>query len=283
MSVSLPIQTDRNVFFHPSNLLFAPHKSGLIGGRQGGGYRFAQKMNFRRDTDIPVCSESDQAEPANAQTGMSVPPLTGIPASPIQTFQRYLPHWRQEDAVYWVTFRLADSLPQNAVNELRAEKEDWLSDHPEPWNASTRLAYHLRFSERINHWLDAGHGCCALNRPEIRSIVRECLLRFDGERLKIHSGVIMPNHVHVLLELLCATPLSTVLKGIKGASARLANSCLQQSGTFWMEESYDHIVRSETEYRHLHRYIQENPSNAGLRPDQYCLIGDNRSSDLPPK
>jgi len=83
--------------------------------------------------------------------------------------------------------------------------------------------------------------------------------------------VIMPNHVHVLLELLRATPLSTVLKGLKGASARLANQLLQQSGTFWMEESYDHIVRSETEYRHLHRYIQENPSKAGLRPDQYCL------------
>jgi len=203
----------------------------------------------------------------------------GMSVSPIQTYQRYLPHWRQEGAVYWVTFRLADSLPQTAASELRAEKDDWLRDHPEPWDSSMRLAYHVRFSERINQWLDAGYGCCALSRPEIRAIVRQSLLRFDGERLKIHRGVIMPNHVHALLELLSPTPLSTVLKGIKGASARLANQCLHQGGTFWMEESYDHIVRSEAEYCQLYNYIQENPSKAGLRPDQYSLLG---ATGIPP-
>ena len=40
-------------------------------------------------------------------------------------YQRHLPHWRQDGATYFVTFRLADSLPQSKLDELKALKAEW--------------------------------------------------------------------------------------------------------------------------------------------------------------
>ena len=61
------------------------------------------------------------------------------------------------------------------------------------------------------------------------------------------------------------------MKGIKGASARAANNILGTSGTFWMDESFDHIVRSEAQYERFVQYIADNPLKARLRGDEYWL------------
>ena len=62
-----------------------------------------------------------------------------LPALPFKAFEkdrpasissRRLPHWRQEGATYFVTFRLDDALPQAATRRLQAERENWLRRHP---------------------------------------------------------------------------------------------------------------------------------------------------------
>jgi REP element-mobilizing transposase RayT len=82
----------------------------------------------------------------------------------------------------------------------------------------------------------------------------------------------MPNHVHLLLEPLQDESLCKLMKGIKGASARACNQILNQTGNFWMEESYDHIVRNREEYTHFIRYIEMNPVKAKLRADEYDFL-----------
>jgi len=47
--------------------------------------------------------------------------------------RRNLPHWQQPGATYFVTFRLADSLPEVRLSELEQERERWLTFHPLPW------------------------------------------------------------------------------------------------------------------------------------------------------
>lgn len=189
----------------------------------------------------------------------------------VEIRSRNLPHWTRGGAVYWVTFRLADSLPQEKVTQLKAAREEWLVQHLQPWSTEVQREYATRFTQKVHAWLDAGYGSCALARPEVRQHVQACLLRFDRVRLRVHSAVIMPNHVHALLEPLRTHQLSALLKGIKGASARLANKELGRSGVFWMDESYDHIVRSEKEYAYFLRYIRENPVKAGLSEGAYWL------------
>ena len=81
----------------------------------------------------------------------------------------------------------------------------------------------------------------------------------------------MPNHVHLLLEPLKRNPLSDLIKGIKGTSARKVNQFLGTTGTFWMDETYDLIVRSEVQYLILVRYIAENPVKVHLSSDKFWL------------
>lgn len=218
------------------------------------------KGKLEGGTGIPAC-----ASPSSSQTGMSVSPFVTIT-------RRNLPHWSRDGAIYWVTFRLADSLPQDKLRAWSEERDIWKKAHPEPWADAEWEEYDERFGRRLDEWLDAGYGSRALMRPDVRDAVRECLMKFDGQRVRVHAAVIMPTHVHVVLEPLGANALPQLLKGIKGASARQANELLGTGGTFWMDESYDHIVRSEKQYRHFLRYVEENPRKVNLGDSEYWLL-----------
>jgi REP element-mobilizing transposase RayT len=233
------------------------------------------KGKLEGGTGIPACAHGDTGIPAggDARTKMSVSP------SPLTITRRNLPHWTRDGAIYWVTFRLADSLPQEKLHAWTEERGIWIGTHPEPWSESDWQEYDERFGKRLDEWLDAGYGSRALARPDVREAVRDCLMRFDGERLRVHAAVIMPTHVHALLEPLANHSLSELLKGMKGASARHANQLLGATGMFWLDESYDHIVRSQRQYAHFVRYIAENPRKAGLSSNEYWLLqGD---TDIP--
>ncbi|MDZ4344994.1 MAG: DEAD/DEAH box helicase family protein, partial [Candidatus Binatia bacterium] len=87
------------------------------------------------------------------------------PKEPVAFLSGDLPHWRQDGATYFVTFRLADSLPQEKLAEWRKERDQWLGQHPEPHNEAARKEYYERFPQRLQQWLDAGTGSCVLELP----------------------------------------------------------------------------------------------------------------------
>jgi type I restriction enzyme R subunit len=189
-----------------------------------------------------------------------------------ETTRRHLPHWRGSNALYWVTFHTADAIPQEKLRLWREELDRWLAKHPKPWPEADFAEYDANFGERFEKWLDAGAGSCPLAPADAREAVRQCLLRFNGERVNVRHAVIMPNHVHALLEPLAGNELSALLKGMKGASARAVNKLTGEAGQFWFEESYDHIVRSAAQFWRLVRYIENNPEKARLRETQYWLM-----------
>lgn len=209
------------------------------------------------------------------------PKLSGIPMSddfkpmrrhlPVETRQRNLPHWEQEGCTYFITWRMADSIPEDALGPWRQEREAFFRVHPKPWDDITQRDYHARFTRRIEQWLDAGHGSCALKSPLFRDPVRESLHHFHQTRYTLSAWVIMPNHVHVLVRPLPAWPLSSLLHTWKSFTASRVNKLQGSKGTFWMDESFDHIVRTEIQLAHFRRYIEENPSKAKLRPEEYSL------------
>ena len=59
--------------------------------------------------------------------------------------RRNLPHREQPQATYFVTFRLADSVPQKLLQDWREEQDTWLKFHPKPWDWKTEREYHRRF------------------------------------------------------------------------------------------------------------------------------------------
>ena len=104
----------------------------------------------------------------------------------------------------------------------------------------------------------------------------------DGEarfhRYRLHDFVVMPNHVHLLV-----TPRVTGkqwLGPLKGFTGHEANRLLGRRGApFWQDESYDHLVRNDTEFQRVQRYIELKPVRAGLatRPEEFPWSGVGRT------
>ena len=54
------------------------------------------------------------------------------PFAEIEKHQNFLPHWQQPGATFFITFRLADSIPADLRAQWQAERAAWLTLHPEP-------------------------------------------------------------------------------------------------------------------------------------------------------
>ena len=194
----------------------------------------------------------------------------------VNEHRAHLPHWHQDGKLQFITFRLADSLPKEKIDELEQGKANFLKLHPKPWDKETERLYYKRFGSKIDKWLDAGMGSCLLKFPNIREIVCNALEFFDGKRYLLHSYVVMPNHVHVLVEMLGENKTSDVLHSWKRHTANQINKLIGESGSFWQHESYDRMIRDENHYNNVLRYIANNPRN--LPENSYTLAAKIVSS-----
>jgi len=170
-----------------------------------------------------------------------------------------LPHWRQDGAIYFVTWRTADSMPHERVDQWTEQRDAWLKAHPEPWSLRDEEEYYRLFPDRWEAWLDEGHGECLLATPEVRQIVEEVLRHEDGTKYRLEDFIVMPNHVHVLASPLGKHTLSEMTQAWKSTAAHRINKLLRRTGTFWQKESFDHIVRSPEQAQKFRQYIRENP------------------------
>ena len=127
-----------------------------------------------------------------------------------------------------------------------------------------RRIQHL-FSEQVDHYLDSGYGECHLKHPEIAQSIVGAFERFNGERYYLHAWCVMPNHVHVIVEPVFGHDLSKIVHSWKSYTAHVANKVLGRSGSFWMCDAYNHIIRSERAYEFQRAYVWENPDKAGLK------------------
>lgn len=182
-----------------------------------------------------------------------------------------LPHWTQAITPAFITWRLGDSLPQKLLSKWKREKDEWIQNHPEPWDTETEAEYHEVFTDRIHHWLDQGYGSCLFKKPKHREVLGEALHHFQEERYRLYAYVIMPNHVHLLASIFELHDLGTVVGSWKKYSARQINAREDRSGPLWQEKYWDRLIRSERHFRRVLRYIMENPTEAGLRPGTFTL------------
>lgn len=182
-----------------------------------------------------------------------------------------LPHWRQWGRTYFITTRLADSIPEEIKNAWIEQRACWLGMHglgpdadPDELPEKERKAFHGEFTARFHELLDAGHGACVLNSADASSILLEIMTGRHDDLYHLDCWVIMPNHFHALVEPLGSCTLGQIMKSWKGASAFKINKLIGKRGSLWQAEAFDHIVRSEAQLNHYRRYIARNPSKAGL-------------------
>ncbi|MGH2567499.1 MAG: transposase, partial [Bacteroidota bacterium] len=201
-------------------------------------------------------------------------------------FRRKLPHDQLEYATFFITFRLAGTLPGEAVERLRAEREKALRAVGQEDILSYR--FQMEYFAKYDAILDGTtHGPTWLNDERIAKIVADSLHYWDGKRYTLLCYSIMPNHVHLLIDIRpekvgqvgnlsytaddkaqqagnLSYTLSRILHSIKRHTAREANKILNRAGPFWQHESYDHIIRDNDELERIIWYILDNSVKAGL-------------------
>lgn len=179
-----------------------------------------------------------------------------------------LPHWTKENAIYAVNFRLADSLPQEKLREVKMER-DWIikraKDQRRPYTVEERRQLRFLQTEKVDDYLRNGYGACWLRRPEIAEIVINALKHFDGKRYRLFAWCIMPNHVHIVVQPLPGEELSKIVHSWKSFTANEANTLLKRTGAFWQVEYYDHLIRNPDQLHHAIEYAWENPDYAFLK------------------
>jgi putative DNA methylase len=160
----------------------------------------------------------------------------------------YLPHFDAPGIRQMINYRLQDAMPANRRQE---------------WEALLAIADERERIIQLESYLDAGHGECHLQQPEIAALVQENPLHFDGARYRLLAWVVMPNHVHALIET-SQTPLAEILHGWKSFTGKAANRLLGRAGEFWQAEYFDRYIRDEAHFGKAVRYIENNPVKAGL-------------------
>ncbi len=220
----------------------------------------------------------EDVQPADVCLGVAQAPRlpAGGAAAPAARFQafdntapysvsaRRLPHWRQDGATYFVTFRLADSIPAAIFREWQHERAAFLEKHGSELTAERRTEMNEFFREKLEEHLDRNLGSCVLREDAAAAVVEETLRKFDGERYQLGSFVIMPNHVHAIVAPLAGHELSAILHSWKSSAAHAINKAFQRTGSVWQDESFDHIIRDEAQLAKYERYIEMNPAKAGL-------------------
>lgn len=120
-------------------------------------------------------------------------------------------------------------------------------------------------TRRIDKYLDAGAGACFLRDDAVANVVADSLRQFEGTRYKLFSWCVMPNHVHVVFQIIGGNALASILHSWKSFSAKQANHILHRSGEFWQREYYDHLIRDISELDRAVQYVVDNPKKARLK------------------
>jgi REP-associated tyrosine transposase len=203
------------------------------------------------------------------------------PTQEVFVHYRKLPHWEQAGATSFITWRTIDSIPEATIRRWRVERAGWLRRHyiePQSGNwreqlrslsTAARREFHQHFTQAWMDCLDACHGACQLKSPALSALVAEALLYFDNQEYLLADFVVMPNHVHVLVQFPAEGQCKRRCRAWKHYTATEINLHLGKSGRFWQVESFDHLVRSPEQFAYLRDYIANNGPRAGLRPGEY--------------
>ncbi len=112
---------------------------------------------------------------------------------------------------------------------------------------------------------------CDLTHPEVATLIVQGLRHFGGQRYWLHEYTVMPDHVHAIIQPIAVEgvcePLERITQSLKGWTAYQINRSLGRSGALWLDETYDHMIRSPEDHRQTARYIWMNPVAWGLVHD----------------
>jgi putative transposase len=134
-------------------------------------------------------------------------------------YKRNLPHYQPGENYFFVTFRLANSLPRTIVSEYFQEKDS------KNKNKESSGKLFLKFDQLLDR---SNSGSTWLKDPRLAKIVYDAIRWRDKKEYELICFCIMPNHVHLVLYLgktLDNYPLTNILRKLKSYTAVKCNEC----------------------------------------------------------
>jgi len=221
--------------------------------------------------------------------------------------RNYLPHFENQ-RYQMITYRLYDSLPKEIIDKwkeevgigdgvqaarlpqqekqaanvgMHAARLPNSADEPSAFqqlphfgnNADepSTLQHQRKLLLLIDKYEDQGYGECFLRNDNVAQIVKDNLMFHNGKKYNLLCWCIMPNHVHVLVEMFSGISLSEVLHSWRSYTAHQINKLLNRTGQVWMAEYFDRYIRDYNHYQKVVNYIHNNPVKAGFvsSPQEY--------------
>ncbi len=173
----------------------------------------------------------------------------------ITKYRRNLPHIQTDNCVLFITYRLAFSLPKQFISDYQEIKKKK--------NKQSDFEY---YDEFIGSYSDSPKF---LNDDKVAEIVKECFHFWHNKRYELICYCIMPNHIHILIKPLQDEEgryylLNKIVYTWKSFTAKKINLVIGKSGKIWCDEHYDHVIRTEEEFRNTVLYVMNNPVKASL-------------------
>mgnify|MGYP006302142555 CR=1 FL=1 len=196
--------------------------------------------------------------------------MENIISSENRYYKRNLPHYSVSGACYFITFRLAGSLPEDKFEQTRKKFEIIKSRI-----SVSNLKNSMKKVRLDNNWkryfykidklmTEYKKSPTYLKNPNIAQIVASSIKHHDSKNYNLLCYSIMPNHVHLIFTLFEERGLAKTMFSIKRFTAGQANKILKKNGQFWQHESYDHIIRNKKALNNIVHYTIHNPVKAGL-------------------
>lgn len=204
-------------------------------------------------------------------------------------YWRNLPHRLPLGNKFFITTRLVDSVPIEVIQQFELEKQIAIKQIEENYSNLDERKVEIGkqwkrnfaiFDKYLDNYQGGHHW---LKQSEIAEIVKESLHFWDKKRYDLIGFTIMSNHIHLLIDTWDIenydTSITTIMQSIKRQTARQSNIILKREGRFWQNESYDHLVRNDKEFRNIINYIIQNSVKAGLVADwreyPYTFVNKN--------
>ena len=111
-----------------------------------------------------------------------------------------------------------------------------------------------------------------LTNSEIKPVHNQIVLGV-GKYFDFLALQVMPDHVHLIINLKDGVSLGKVMKWIKGSTARLINKLRGKQGSLWRIDYHDRIIRHQQEFDEKLKYMYENPLRSKLTEDAELYIG----------
>jgi REP element-mobilizing transposase RayT len=203
-------------------------------------------------------------------------------------YKRNLPHYQPDNSIYFVTFRLSNSLPKLIIQQLKKENELIENSVKMIKNKEQRNKLlnnlHKKYFVNFDTLLDKNLRTNLWLRDErIAKVVADAIMYRQGREYKLYCYCIMPNHVHMVFGVgedfvsriadstarnsVSSYKVTKIMQGLKKFTAREANKILNRSGQFWHRESYDRVIRDVQDFDNTLNYVMQNPVKAGLTND----------------